>query len=290
MISSPADVSRMFIVRKATDGRDESRSAQQNGATATTGLQKRLQMSEQMRTLAGHLQTVREEERMRIAREIHDELGQVLTALKMDLSWIKQQLPAERMDLIQKAQSDLDLIGTAVQSVKRICTDLRPGILDTLGLGAAVEWKADDFERRNGIHCSVLIEPEDLTIDKDRTTALFRIFQEALTNIAKHAHATEIHASLIKDDEQIVLEVSDNGVGIRAEHLNKPNSFGLLGMRERVIPWNGTVTIGKAGSRGTVIQVVVPMFLTRNGSLRSRDAGTETRWKQLEQLLCSLAL
>lgn len=290
MISSTADISRMFIVRKATDGWGDFRISRQKDDPESPSLQKRLQMSEQMRTLAGHLQTVREEERMRIAREIHDELGQVLTALKMDLSWIKQQLPAERMDLIQKAQSDLDIIGTAVQSVKRICTDLRPGILDTLGLGAAIEWKADDFERRNGIQCSVLIEPEDLTTDKDRTTALFRIFQEALTNIAKHAHATEIHASLIKDDEHIILEVSDNGIGIQPEHLNKPNSFGLLGMRERVIPWNGTVTIGKAGSRGTVIQVIVPMSLPRQGSLRSRDAGTEKRWKQLEQLLCSLAL
>lgn len=287
MIATSADFSRTFAAEAGTDKRDEAAGTQQRGRLISLTERNRSNMSNHMRTLAGHLQTVREEERMRIAREIHDELGQVLTALKMDLSWIKKQLPADRLDLIQKAQSDLDLIGTAVQSVKRICTDLRPDILDTLGLGAAIEWKANDFQKRSGIPCSVLVDPEDLKLDRNQTTALFRIFQEALTNVVKHAHATKVHATLLKEGDQVTLEVSDNGVGIQPEQRNKPNSFGLLGMHERVQPWNGKVTISATGGGGTLVQVVLTLPQAQDGAA-VRKNGRKPEARYLEHLLCSL--
>ncbi len=175
-----------------------------------------------------------------------------------------------------------------MQSVNRICTHLRPDILDTLGLGAAIEWKTNDFERRTGMRCSVLIVPEDMTLDKERTTVLFRIFQEALTNIVKHAHATEVQVSLLVDHEQVVLEVSDNGVGIRQEHLNKANTFGLLGMRERVLPWKGEVTIGNGGNCGTVIRVVLSLSVVTHSPRNGREPHLNVDSRQLENLLCSL--
>lgn len=288
MISSSSNHAVRSVRKKRSGPNGESSDIRQSGATLNFQVQEHPDMSVQMRTLAGHLQTVREEERMRIAREIHDELGQVLTALKMDLSWIRNQLPAERRDLIEKTQSDLELIGTAVQSVNRICTDLRPDILDTLGLGAAIEWKANDFERRTGIRCGALIVPEDMTLDKERTTTLFRIFQEALTNIVKHAHATEVQVSLLMDHAHVALEVSDNGVGIQQAHLNKANSFGLLGMRERVIPWKGEVTVGNGGSRGTLIRVVLSLSGVTHSSPNGRGPHMNVNWRQLENLLCSL--
>lgn len=266
MIAISSDFSRMSVAGTGTGAGTDSAAILPRRQWLRFSGERGSGMSENMRTLAGHLQSVREEERMRIAREIHDELGQVLTALKMDVSWIKKQLPDDRPDLIEKAQADLDLISTAVQSVKRICTDLRPDILDTLGLGAAIEWKAQDFEKRNGIQCSVLMDPEDLTLDRNQTTAIFRIFQEALTNVVKHAHATKVHATLLTEGDKFTLEVSDNGIGILPEHLIKPNSFGLLGMRERVIPWNGNVTVSSPGGKGTLVKVVLTIPVSQEGS------------------------
>jgi signal transduction histidine kinase len=221
---------------------------------------------QKLRSLYAHLHSLREEERTRIAREIHDELGQVLTALKMDLAWTKAHIPKELKTLLEKTDANLELVDRTIQTIKRIITELRPGILDHLGLGAAIEWQLAEFRKRTGIACHVKIEPPDLSIEPTISIALFRIFQEALTNVTRHANATVVKALLRQDAHEIRLEVADNGIGISKEQLSQPKSFGLMGMRERVHQLSGEIRIsGKLGS-GTVLNVTIPL----TGSLYDR--------------------
>jgi PAS domain S-box-containing protein len=214
---------------------------------------------EQLRNLYSHLQTLREEERTNIAREIHDDLGQALTALKMDLSLIAARLRDDEEGLKERLNADVDQVDKTIDAVKRVCTELRPGILDDLGIAAAIEWQAEDFQRRTGIKCEVVFDPEDIVVDADLSTPLFRIFQEALTNVLKHAKATEVKASFRQTSSSIILEIADNGIGITEEELSKPNSFGLLGMRERVYPWEGKVTVSGVKNKGTTVEVIIPV-------------------------------
>ncbi len=211
----------------------------------------------QVRNLAAHLQSVREEERTRIAREIHDELGQALTAQKMDLSWFRDKY-GDHKPIFDKAVAMLDTLNATIRSVRRICTELRPSILDDFGLVEAIKWQADQFQKRTRIECTLDPVPEDIEIDKDRSTALFRIFQEALTNVLKHAEATKVKARLTKEKDNIILEVIDNGKGITDKQLSKPQSFGLIGMRERVYPWGGKVEVIGDSNKGTKIKVSMP--------------------------------
>jgi PAS domain S-box-containing protein len=213
---------------------------------------------EQLRNLYSHLQAIREEERASIAREIHDDLGQALTALKMDLSWIAGKLRGDK-GLEESLRADVDQVDKTIQAVKRVCTELRPGILDHLGLTAAIEWQACEFQKRTGIKCEVVFDPEDIEVDPGLRTPLFRIFQEALTNILKHAKATELKASFKRTKNSVILEIADNGIGIREEDLSKPNSFGLPGMQERVYPWGGKVSVRGVKSKGTTVEVVIPV-------------------------------
>ncbi len=217
----------------------------------------RKRVEEQLRNLYLNLQAMREEERANIAREIHDELGQIMTAIKMDLAWLNKKY-ADHQTIHEKTLSTLNLIDKTLKSIKKICTELRPGILDHLGLGAALSWQAKEFEDRTGIRCKVEAE-EDSEIDGNRSTALFRIFQEALTNVMRHADATEVTARLKSEASKITLEIKDNGKGISEEEITKSNSFGLLGMRERVYPWRGNVTISGTPTKGTTITVVLPI-------------------------------
>ncbi len=212
---------------------------------------------EQLRNLAAHLQSVREEERISIARDIHDELGQVLTALKMNLMWLMNK-NGDREGLREKMMPAIDLVDSAIQSVKRICTELRPEILDHFGLGEAIAWHAEEFQKRTGIECRVTICPEGLGLDKDLSTALFRIFQEALTNVLRHAKATKVEAMLTNRDGAVMLGISDNGIGITEEQLLKADSFGLLGIRERALIWNGEVRITGDQKSGTTIMIAIP--------------------------------
>jgi signal transduction histidine kinase len=215
---------------------------------------------EQLRNLAEHLQTVREEERTWIAREIHDELGQALTAFKMDLSEMEEMLTANQSieTLRGLVRTDLALVHETIQTVKRLCTQLRPAMLDHLGLGAALEWQAEEFQRRNAIECVVNLVPDDITVDEKFVTSLFRIFQESLTNVLRHAKATKVKATLSNQGNNIVFEIADNGVGITMENLSKTGSFGLLGMRERVQICNGEVRITGSQGAGTTITVIIP--------------------------------
>lgn len=211
-----------------------------------------------LRALAAHLQSVREEEWTRIAREIHDQLGQALTGLKMDLAWIANRLPAGATDLSDKAQSMSGLIDETVQMVRAIASRLRPEVLDELGLPAAIDWQAGDFQRRSGIRCAVSLPPKVPALDRERATAAFRIFQEVLTNVARHANATRVDIGVYPDDHAFVLTVEDNGDGIDSQAAQSPKSLGLLGMRERVLPFGGTVAIEGQSGKGTRVKVTIP--------------------------------
>jgi signal transduction histidine kinase/ligand-binding sensor protein len=214
---------------------------------------------EQLRNLYAHIQALTEKERESVAREIHDELGQVLTALKMDLFWIRARLSDDNPVLVDRINSDLELVDKTIQTIKSIMIELRPATLDHLGLGPTIEWQAAEFEKRHGIKCSVLVRPRDISVDASLSIALFRLFQEALTNISRHAHATKITASLCKTNGRLRLEIKDNGVGIDDKSLAKPQSFGLLGMRERVHQFNGSILIKGYPNKGTMVSVTIPL-------------------------------
>lgn len=215
--------------------------------------------NEQLRNLSVYLQNARENERTTIAREIHDDLGQSLTALKIDFSLLRKRLPAADKTIAEKAESIAGLIEATTQSVKRISSDLRPGILDHLGLTAAIEWQAEEFEKRTGIPCTTVFKPREIVLDKDRTTTVFRIFQETLTNIARHAQATKVSVHLKVQTDGLMLQVQDNGIGISEKQISDPKSLGLIGIRERVNYWGGLLTIDGARPKGTMITVWIPL-------------------------------
>jgi PAS domain S-box-containing protein len=212
----------------------------------------------QLHELTGRLQSVREEERARVAREIHDELGQALTAIKIDLASLIRALRTDQKAESQKAESILKLVDEAIMSVRRIATELRPGILDDLGLVAAVEWAAEEFEARTGTKCGLDLPDEDLVLDSERATGIFRIFQETLTNVTRHAEATQVDVRLVWEDGNIVLEVRDNGRGIVEEQLSSGRSLGILGMRERALLLGGQLTIRGGSGKGTIVKVLIP--------------------------------
>lgn len=212
---------------------------------------------EQLRLLLAHLQSVREDERTQISREIHDELGQSLTALKMDLSWMIKRLGKDQGPLWEKARLMSKLIDMNIQTVKRISAELRPGLLDDLGLTAALEWQAEEFKKRTGIKCEVSVLPEDMELDRDVSTAIFRIFQETLTNVVRHAKAKKVRASLKNKDDTLMFQVKDDGKGISEKQISNPRSIGLIGMRERVHSFGGRMEI--TGDKGTTVTVTIPI-------------------------------
>ena len=214
---------------------------------------------ERLRNLSAHLQTVREDERKGIAREIHDELGQALTTLKLNLALLKDDAGGSNPQIGGKISSMIGLIDATIKSVKRMITALRPRLLDDLGLSAAIEWQSGEFQQRTGITCNVSIYPEDIKVDPERSTAIFRILQETLTNVARHSSATTVDVSLAQNDGELELIVSDNGKGITSDQMNDPKSFGLIGIRERANYWGGNVEIRGSQSQGTVIVVHFPL-------------------------------
>ena len=225
---------------------------------------------EQLRSLSAHLESVREEERTSVAREIHDELGQMLTALKIDMSWLAKRLPRQD-SLLDKTAGMSEILDGAIQTVKRISADLRPGVLDDLGLTAAIEWQGQEFEKRTDLRFEFTSLPRDIVLDRDRSTAIFRIFQEALTNVVRHANASEVRVSLTKDAGRVVLTVKDNGRGIKKRQLADPKAFGLIGMRERARSLGGEASIcGSAGS-GTTVTVSVPISGVEKISAENTD-------------------
>jgi signal transduction histidine kinase len=213
---------------------------------------------EQLRALAARLQSVREEERKRVAREIHDQLGQALTAIKLDLSSLVRGLPAEQSPLLEKGTPLLHLVDETIESVRRISSELRPGMLDDLGLAATVEWAAEEFAARTGTKCLLDLATEQIAVDSETATAVFRIFQETLTNIARHANAREVYVRLAEEGGDLILVVHDNGKGINKDELASANSLGILGMRERALLLGGTLTISGGPGQGTTVRLRIP--------------------------------
>ena len=215
---------------------------------------------ERLRNFSGRLQSLLEEERTRISREIHDELGQSLTALKLDLSLIRRKILsdglAEESGKVHEIEQSVSRI---IRTVRKIATDLRPGILDELGVVAAIEWVAKDFQRRTGIRCEVAGQEAENISDPVLSTAIFRIVQEALTNVSRYAAASKVKVSLERKGDTLVVEVRDNGIGIKDERIMDPKSLGLIGIRERVLMLGGEAQISGKPGEGTLVRVVLPM-------------------------------
>jgi signal transduction histidine kinase len=216
------------------------------------------QSHKQLRSLSIYLQHVREEEQIRIAREVHDELGQQLTGLKLQLTWLDSRLPKNLKTLHEKTKTMATGIDETIQAVRRIATELRPGILDSAGLQAALEWQASEFQKKTGIQCRVQSAVREIVLDQDLNTAFFRIFQETLTNIIRHANATRTDVRFMETDHSLVLEIRDNGRGISEEEINNTKSIGLLGMRERAALLGGEVRLRGELKKGTTVSVRIP--------------------------------
>ncbi len=218
-----------------------------------------LNANQRLRSLTAHLQTIQEEERINIAREIHDELGQQLTGIKLDASWLKNKNKIYFNDEKERMDRLINNINTTINNVRKIATNLRPGVLDDLGLEAAIEWQAAQFEEQNGISC--LFETSNVSdvYDKTVNTAVYRIFQEALTNVTRHANASKVIVKLYEKNSILVLEVADNGKGILETEKNNTQSLGITGMKERAFMINGTFSIKKRKEGGTILRLSVPL-------------------------------
>ena len=210
----------------------------------------------QLRELSDHLLNIRETERTNIAREIHDELGQQLTILKMDVSWLHQKL--QKYDdalLLQKSGDTLKMLNETIKTVRRIATELRPSMLDDLGLIEAIEWQSKEFEKRSGIKISFEHTIAHLPVSNAVATSLFRIYQEALTNIARHANAKNVFSKLQLDNNEVILTILDDGIGFDLNALGKKQTLGLLGMKERTLMIGGRFDINSKPGEGTTIVV-----------------------------------
>ena len=212
----------------------------------------------QLRQLSAYSERMREDERTRIAREVHDELGSSLTGLKMTLARAAKGRTDDE-DLAIKIHDMNGQIDGLVQTVRRIASDLRPPLLDDFGLLAALEWEAHEWEKRTGLSCQFNAKSHEINLDRQRCTVVFRVFRESLTNIARHAQATQVVATLWQEGNQVILTVHDDGRGISAEALQPGKSLGLMGMRERMLEVSGDFEIATAPGQGTTVTIRVPV-------------------------------
>jgi signal transduction histidine kinase len=244
------------VVRRALKEAEQQRQHRQAEAALARSEQ-------QLRALTARLEKLREHERTRISREIHDELGQMLTAIKMDLRWMERRLDDFGDDrrvnpILEKLVETAELVDATVKTVQRIAAELRPGILDKLGLPMALQYEASEFEKRTGIPCRVALPPTDPLLRPGPATAFFRIFQEALTNVARHAGATLVEIEFRVDGSNGRLDIRDNGKGMSGVELATPQSLGLLGMQERARALGGCVSFAPRPGGGTVVRVHIP--------------------------------
>lgn len=227
-----------------------------------------LESREQLRELSAHQQSVREEERTRIARELHDELGQMLTAVKLDATWLATRLSGENSNIVNKIESMSRLLDETLDAVRRVAADLRPVMLDDLGLMAAAEWLTEEYGKRTGINIRLEMDMEYgqcdcqggiCDLDTEVATAVFRIMQECLTNITRHAHADNVLVSLKCREDKLMLLVSDDGKGMHTANDGKRNCYGIIGMRERAHNLGGTFNLSSIPSEGTSVEVFIPV-------------------------------
>lgn len=272
----------------AAKARDMERALlQKERERAQEGLERRVrvrtaelnQAAVNLHALAAHLQVVREEERKALARELHDEFGQKLTALQIDLNWLDRKLqplqPGLATEMQDKIVAMMPLVEQLTEMTQAICASLRPGMLDDLGLLAAIEWQVEDCERRTGLKCTLSIPSEDIVLERDDALALFRILQEALTNVVRHAQATQVTIRLLIADGELEMDVQDNGRGFAPEACPVSKALGLLSMRERAIGFQGTVNIQSKPGQGTTVQVRMPLVQRVVASLRGGGLGDQ---------------
>jgi PAS domain S-box-containing protein len=218
---------------------------------------------EELRALAARLESIREEERTRIARELHDELGQALTGLKLDLAWVEHRLNRHsQTELLDRCESLLARLNEVMVSVRRIVTELRPSVLDQLGLADAIEWQAQDFAARTGLALDLDIQCDCDALPDAMASAVFRTLQEALNNVAKHAKASRVRVALRVTLDALSLVIQDDGRGINPGEMHGgKRSLGLVGLRERAIAWGGTVSIEGAPEAGTTVSLRLPLAI-----------------------------
>jgi signal transduction histidine kinase len=254
------DISGADELRRLARGFDEMAGALETRMAREQEAKRQLEASQkQLRDLTGYLQDVREQERTRIARELHDDFGQSLTILKLDLSWLKKRLPADARPMLDKLEAMGQVIDTALETMHTVTAELRPVILDDFGLAAAMEWQTGEFKNRTGLDCRIETDPDLPPVSKPMSTAVFRIFQEILTNVARHAEADRVEMRLRTENRKLVLEVQDDGRGITEAQVRDARSFGLVGIRERLHPFGGTVQFAGRPGRGTCVTVVIPI-------------------------------
>ena len=215
--------------------------------------------AEELRALSIHLGDVLEKERTQIARDLHDDLGQKLTALNLNISWIKSRIGVQSRSVKNKIRDMLSLLNEAVENINKISHRLRPRILDDLGLRAAIEWQLSDLSKSTGISYNVSFVPENIIIDQDISLTIFRIIQESLTNVVRHSNATKVSLHFFASANYLKLVISDNGTGIEQDKVLNPKSFGLLGMRERVGVYGGEFRIKGVKGKGTKVTVKIPL-------------------------------
>ncbi|MGG9963969.1 response regulator [Ferruginibacter sp. SUN106] len=213
----------------------------------------------QIRKLASHLQNIREEERASMAREIHDELGQHLTALKLDVSWLSIKLKETEPQIVEKVKGMERLLTTSLITVKKLASELHPALLDKLGLIEAIRWQSREFEKRTGIKITLNL-PEELTgISSKTNIALFRIYQESLTNVARHSGAATVCCSLKRENENLVFTITDDGKGFDVAETEQRHSLGLLGMKERSVMIGGKYVLSSEPGKGTKVEAMLPV-------------------------------
>ena len=218
----------------------------------------RNEMNEELRKLYNRHERVREEERTHIAREIHDELGQTLTAIKLDLTWLEKRINVTEPPILDKIQSIYLDLEDSLETVRRVSTELRPQVLDVMGFCEALQWQAEKFTENTNIKYKLNIKPEGIRLQPELSTDLFRIFQEALTNISRHSQASHVMVDFFENKTAYELCVKDNGVGIDGSRIGHSNSLGLMGMRERALIWKGHVEIKGVVGEGTLLKVKIP--------------------------------
>ncbi len=216
--------------------------------------------TEQLRELTGYLQNIQEHERAIIAREIHDELGQQLTALKMDIAWLNKKIVNKEQPVTDRFADAISSVDATIKTVRRIATSLRPSVLDDVGLIAAIEWQTQEFEKRTGISTNFIEDTQNHHIEKNVSTELFRVLQESLTNIARHSKAKHANISLLKTENRLLLAIQDDGIGFDLDDIREKRSLGLVGIKERVLLLGGECSIESKPGEGTVIKATVPLI------------------------------
>jgi signal transduction histidine kinase len=222
-------------------------------------IEKQLRISQaQLRKLSEHLQTVREEERSHIAHELHDELGQQLTVMKMDLFWLKNRCNENQKWLSEKIDKLIVITDQVIETIRNISTELRPVVLDHFGIKAAIEWQAKKFEEQTGIKCETILPKKKVLLDSQVSITIFRVCQEALTNVYRHAKAKNVKITMQDEKNTLILKIQDDGKGIGKKDISNPNTFGLLGIHERVNSLNGEFKIKSFKDKGTLLIICLP--------------------------------